>query len=119
MLLAGLATLVIADLVLAFVPGLVGVFIGVGLWGAYLGMSQGLLSALVADIAPDDLRGTAFGVFNLLTGGAVLFASVLAGWLWHSYSPTATFVAGAVFAAVAVIAIAARIDWQTNAPDAA
>jgi MFS family permease len=110
-LLAGLATLVVADLVLAFVPGLTGVFLGVGLWGAYLGLSQGLLSALVADTAPDDLRGTAFGLFNLLTGVALLIASVLAGWLWQTYGPTATFLAGAVFSAIAVFAMAVRIDW--------
>ena len=111
-LLAGLATLVAADLVLAFMPGLEGVFVGIGLWGVYLGLSQGLLSALVADTAPDDLRGTAFGLFNLLTGAALLFASVLAGWLWQSYGPTATFAAGAVFSAIAAAAIAARIDWH-------
>jgi MFS family permease len=117
-LLAGLATLFVADVVLAFVPGLAGVFLGVGLWGVYMGLSQGLLSALVADTAPEDLRGTAFGLFNLLTGVALLLASVLAGWLWHRYGPTATFVAGAVFAAIAVAAIAARIDWDQPPPRA-
>ncbi len=104
-LIAGLLALVGADLVLGFAPGLVGLFLGASLWGLYMGLSQGLLSALVADTAPADLRGTAFGIFNLLTGGALLVASVLAGILWARYGPTATFAAGAGFAAIAAIAL--------------
>ena len=68
--------------------------------------SQGLLSALVADTAPEDLRGTAFGLFNLVTGGALLAASVLAGWLWYGFGPTATFTAGAVFSGFAILVVA-------------
>jgi MFS family permease len=105
-LVAGLFSLVAADLLLAFTPGLVGLFLGVGLWGLHMGLSQGLLSALVADTAPADLRGTAFGIFHLLTGLALLAASVLAGFLWDSFGPTATFAAGAMFAAVAALALA-------------
>ena len=104
-LLCGLGALVVADLALAFIPGLGGVVIGVGLWGLYLGFSQGLLSALVADTAPGDLRGTAFGLFNLVTGGALLAASVLAGWLWYDFGPTATFCAGAVFSGLAILIV--------------
>lgn len=103
LLLCGLGALFIADLILAFAPGLVAVFIGVGLWGLYLGLSQGLLSALVADTAPEDLRGTAFGLFNLLTGGTLLVASVLAGWLWQTSGPTATFLVGAIFSGLAAL----------------
>ena len=103
LLLCGLGALVVADLTLAFIPGLGGVFVGVGLWGLYLGLSQGLLSALVADTAPEDLRGTAFGLFNLVTGGALLIASVLAGWLWQTFGPTATFLAGVAFSAFAIL----------------
>jgi MFS family permease len=109
LLLCGLGALFIADLTLAFVPGLGGVFVGVGLWGLYLGLSQGLLSALVADTAPEDLRGTAFGLFNLVTGGALLIASVLAGWLWYAFGPTATFVTGAVFSGLAALIMAIRM----------
>jgi MFS family permease len=108
-LLCGLGALVVADLTLAFVPGLGGVVIGVGLWGLYLGFSQGLLSALVADTAPEDLRGTAFGLFNLVTGVALLVASVLAGWLWYDFGPTATFSAGAVFSGLALLIMVAGI----------
>jgi MFS family permease len=108
-LLCGLATLAVADLVLAAVPGLAGVIIGVGLWGLYLGLSQGLLSALVADTAPEDLRGTAFGLFNLASGGALLIASVVAGWLWYDFGPTATFAAGAVLSGLAILMTALGI----------
>jgi len=105
-LLCGLGVLLLADLALAFIPGLGSVVIGVGLWGLYLGFSQGLLSALVADTAPEDLRGTAFGLFNLVTGGALLAASVVAGWLWSDFGPTATFSAGAVFSGLAILIVA-------------
>jgi len=80
--------------------------VGVGLWGLYLGLSQGLLSALVADTAPEDLRGTAFGLFNLVTGMALLAASTLAGWLWYAFGPTATFATGAVFSGLTILIMA-------------
>jgi MFS family permease len=102
-LICGLVMLTVADLTLAFVPGLIGTAIGIALWGLYLGLSQGLLSALVADTAPPDLRGTAFGLFNLVTGGALLIASLLAGWLWHAFGPQATFEAGAAFSAATIL----------------
>jgi hemolysin III len=76
-----------------------------------MGLSQGLLSALVADSAPEDLRGTAFGLFNLLTGAALLIASVLAGWLWYALGPTATFLAGALFSAFAALTMAIRVKY--------
>jgi MFS family permease len=110
----GLGALFVADLALAFVPGLGGVFAGVGLWGLHLGFSQGLLSALVADTAPEDLRGTAFGLFNLVSGGALLFASVLAGWLWQSFGATSTFIAGAAFAGIAVLIMLVAIKPGTK-----
>lgn len=116
-LLCGLGALVVADLALAFIPGLGGTVIGVGLWGLYLGFSQGLLSALVADTAPEDLRGTAFGLFNLVTGAALLAASVLAGWLWQAFGPTATFSAGAVFSGAAILIVA--FGFKTEAKPAA
>lgn len=112
-MLCGLGALFIADLALAFAPGLVAVFVGVGLWGLYLGLSQGLLSALVADTAPKDLRGTAFGFFNLAIGGVLLIASVLAGWLWQAFGPTATFAVGAVFSGLAALFMSASMNrWK-------
>jgi MFS family permease len=104
-LMVGLLLLVAADIVLALAPGIMGVGIGIVLWGLHMGFSQGLLSALIADSAPAELRGTAFGVFNLLTGAALLAASVLAGVLWDAGGPEATFLAGAAFATLALIGL--------------
>ncbi|MGE5547457.1 MAG: MFS transporter [Solirubrobacterales bacterium] len=106
LLLAGFAVLVAADLALARAQGMGAVAVGVGLWGLHMGMTQGLLSSLVADASPPDLRGTAFGVFHLASGAALLVASVIAGALWSALGPAATFEAGAAFSAVAVAALA-------------
>jgi len=76
--------------------------LGVALWGLHMGLTQGLFAALVADTAPARLRGTAFGIFNLAGGAAMLVASVLAGWLWARYGAPATFYAGALFTVVAL-----------------
>jgi MFS family permease len=99
----GLVALIAADLVLAGAAHWPAVVVGVALWGLYLGMTQGLLSALVADTAPDDLRGTAFGVFNLVSGVAMLVASALAGLLWVRLGAPFTFYAGAAFSALALL----------------
>ena len=110
-LIIGLGLLVAGDIVLATVPGLIGVAIGVSLWGLHMGFSQGLLAALVADTAPAELRGTAFGVLNLVTGVALLAASVIAGALWNAFGAQATFLMGAGFAAIALVALAASRNW--------
>ena len=96
----GFGVLILADLVLAAASGVLGVLLGVALWGLHLGMTQGLLGALVADTAPERLRGTAFGVFHLVSGIAMLLASVLAGILWAQLGAPATFLASATFTAV-------------------
>ncbi|WP_374991534.1 MFS transporter [Bradyrhizobium sp. LHD-71] len=98
LLAAGLVLLVAADLALALMPNLGGVALGVILWGLHMGFTQGLLATLVADTAPAALRGTAYGYFNLLTGVAMLVASVMAGALWDAYGPAATFLVGGAFA---------------------
>jgi MFS family permease len=103
---AGFALLVAADLALAFASNILWVGVGVALWGLHMGLTQGLLSALVADTAPAALRGTAFGMFNLVTGLAMLAASIVAGALWDSSGPRGTFLAGAGFTAVALAALA-------------
>jgi len=105
LLVAGFALLIVADLVLAFAGGVTTVMIGVAVWGLHMGLTQGLLSALVADTAPAALRGTAFGVFNLVSGLAMLLASVIAGGLWDAIGPDGTFVAGAAFTAVALVVL--------------
>ena len=99
----GLAALIAADLTLALDAGWPVVFAGVALWGLYLGMTQGQLSALVADAAPPDLRGTAFGAFNLVSGLALLAASALAGLLWEKLGAPATFCAGAALSGLALM----------------
>jgi len=104
-LIIGLVLLVGADLVLAFSTDLLGLSVGVVLWGLHMGATQGLLATLVAETAPAELRGTAFGMFNLVTGVALLVASVLAGALWDVAGPQATFLAGAGFAVLTVLGL--------------
>jgi MFS family permease len=106
LLAAGLAALIVADLLLANAAGAALLFAGAAFWGLHMGLTQGLLAALVAGSAPADLRGTAFGVFNLVCGIALLAASVLAGWLWDTFGPGATFYAGAAFTSIAWIGLA-------------
>ncbi|MGD9598016.1 MAG: MFS transporter [Steroidobacteraceae bacterium] len=101
----GLFLLVAADLFLAFAGSATAVLIGAALWGLHMAFTQGLLSKLVADTAAPELRGTAFGLFNLATGVALLVASVIAGGLWEAYGAMATFLAGALFAAIAVVGL--------------
>lgn len=101
----GLALLIAADLLLAL-DGHWSTFVGgILLWGLHMGVTQGLLAAMVADTAPAQLRGTAFGVFNLVGGIALLVASVLAGMLWDHFGAAGTFVAGASFAGATLIAL--------------
>ena len=97
--------LIAADLVLAAATGVWVVMVGAVLWGLHMGATQGILSAVIADRAPAELRGTAFGFFNVVTGGALLAASLLAGGLWTTVGPAATFVAGAGFAAFALLGL--------------
>jgi MFS family permease len=105
LLAAGLVVLIAADLVLASSPDLPALLLGVLLWGLHMGLTQGLLATLVAHTAPTDLRGTAFGFFNLVSGVALLLASVLAGWLWDQFGAAATFQAGAVLAGMALCGV--------------
>jgi len=110
-LLSGVALLALADLVLAFAGTLPGVALGTLIWGLHMGLTQGLLAALVADTAPEDLRGTAFGIFNLASGISLLLASLIAGALWDVYGPTMTFLAGAAITLVALAGLA-LIEWR-------
>ena len=104
----GLFVLLLADLVLAYDNGIATVLLGVALWGVHMGMTQGLLATMVAATAPAELRGTAFGFFNLVSGGAMLVASLLAGLLWDQWGAGATFQAGAGFTLLAL----AGIGWH-------
>ncbi|MDD4944255.1 MAG: MFS transporter [Rhodoferax sp.] len=104
----GLLLLIGADTLLALDNAGVVFWAGVALWGLHMAMTQGLLAAMVADTAPTDLRGTAYGFFNLLSGVAMLVTSGLAGWLWQSFGAATTFMAGIGFAAVALVLLQLR-----------
>ncbi|MDE2307924.1 MAG: MFS transporter [Xanthomonadaceae bacterium] len=106
LLLLGLAVLVLADTTLALSASPAPAFVGAALWGLHMSLTQGLLSKLVADTAPGRLRGTAFGIFNLISGVSLLLASVVAGALWEAFGAATTFVAGAAFAALAIVGLA-------------
>lgn len=119
MLLAlGLSALIAADLVLAAATTTTFVFLGVALWGLHMGLTQGLLATLVAATAPSDLRGTAFGMFNLATGVVLLLASVVAGLLWSRLGPSATFLAGATFTAIAMVGLVLGNPGRRSIPPA-
>ncbi len=102
-IIVGFAILVLADLVLAVGNNVSTVILGVALWGLHMGLTQGLLAAMVADTAPPKLRGTAIGMFNLVSGIALLAASIIAGALWDMIGPGGTFFAGALFTALALV----------------
>jgi MFS family permease len=102
----GILLLVAADLVLGASASTGIVFAGVALWGLHMGFTQGILAAMVAGAAPETLRGTAFGVFNLVSGICLLFASVIAGWLWDRHGASITFFSGAAIALLALLSCA-------------
>lgn len=107
LLVLGLGVLAAADLILAWADTPMAVVVGTAGWGLHLALTQGLLAKLVADTATPGARGTAFGLFYLVTGAALLAASTLAGVLWSTFGPTATFLAGAAFSAVAALGLLA------------
>ena len=118
LLAVGLGVLIAADLVLASSPHWGAVLAGVALWGIHMGITQGLLAKMVADTAPADLRGTAFGFFNLVSGLALLVASVCAGLVWDWFGAPMTFIAGAAFCVVALALLGwsgGRIDQSQGA----
>lgn len=101
-LIIGILLLICADLMLAQANSYWMIFTGVAFWGLHMGFSQGVLSAMVADTAPQDRRGTAFGIFNLVSGVTVLSSSILAGWIWQSFGSSYTFYAGVLFATISL-----------------
>ncbi|SJM91541.1 Major facilitator superfamily MFS_1 [Crenothrix polyspora] len=110
LLVSGLIVLIVADLVLAQSNHWSTVLVGVALWGIHMGMTQGLLAAMVADTAPADLRGTAYGFFNLMSGLAMLVASGLAGFVWDRFGAANTFYTGTAFCMLALIVLALKPD---------
>ncbi|MFS2094862.1 MFS transporter [Pseudomonas sp. Pseusp11] len=108
LLCVGMGLLILADLLLAQADSIMTMLAGVALWGLHMGFSQGILATLIADTAPEHLRGTAFGLFNLISGVCLLIASVLAGALWETSGSASTFIAGAVLAAAALLLLLLR-----------
>jgi MFS family permease len=106
-LIPGLLLLRLADVALASAPGIAGVAVGALLWGLHMGFTQGLFATLIADTALPELRGTAFGMFNLITGLALLLASVIAGALWDAIGPQGTFLGGA---AITILTLAGLLS---------
>ena len=117
LLIAGLLALIAADLFLAFGQSLLTTFLGIGLWGLHMGLTQGVLAALIAATATERLLGTAFGLFGLITGLATLGASMLAGVLWDTIGPKATFSAGAAFTATALIVFLVLKNAEPSSPN--
>jgi MFS family permease len=109
---ASLLLLILADLLLAWADSVGTVLFGVALWGLHMGFSQGILAALVADTTPAELKGSAFGLFNLVSGIAVLLASATAGWLWQAHGAAVAFYAGAALAAIALLLLRLRRAGQ-------
>ena len=116
LLAVGLLLLIVADLALAHSADRAWMAAGITLWGLHMGMTQGLLARMVADAAPVELRGTAYGIFNLASGVALLIASALAGWLWQRYGAPTTFMAGAVFSAIALAVLTLRPSGSIASP---
>ncbi len=111
----GVGLLVLADLVLAAAGSAPVVLAGAALWGLHMGATQGLLAVFVADATPADLRGTGFGLYNLMTGIALLAASAIAGALWTAVGPGATFLAGAAFSLIALVGLLSIVRRQAKA----
>ncbi len=109
---AGCVVLLGADVVLALASHWTWAMLGVALWGVCMGMTQGLLSAWVADSVPAELRGTAFGTFNLACGLALLMSSIVAGLCWDRLGPASTFWLGAGLAALSVVVMLGAKRWH-------
>jgi MFS family permease len=110
----GLLVLIVSDVLLALAGGVWQVFSGAALWGLHMGFTQGLISALIADAISPEVRGTAFGLFGLISGMALLSASLLAGWLWQNFGAPATFLGGALIAVLTLLVSLSLYDGSKN-----
>ena len=116
LLVVGCGVLAVANGVLAIASNPVLLIVGALLWGLHMGLTEGIFAAMVANSAPKDLRGSAFGIFNMLRGLVLLVASVIAGLLWDQVGPQATFGFASVLAIITVVAVwLSRHYWQRAA----
>lgn len=106
-----LVFLVAANLFLALSYDVASAFAGIALWGLHMGFSQGVLAAMVAAAAPEQLRASAFGLFNMAAAVLLFLASLIAGVLWEAFSPAVPFVAGAIFTGLSLLALLAGLPW--------
>jgi MFS family permease len=102
LLIAGLVALIAGNAILAKADGYAGLVIGVALWGAHMALTQGIFSRMIADSAPEELRATSFGAFWFVSGIGSLLASLGAGMMWDRDGSSATFLASAGLATVAL-----------------
>jgi predicted MFS family arabinose efflux permease len=116
-LIAGMAVLIVGNLVLAKTGSFAGLVLGTALWGAHMALTQGIFARMIADSAPEQLRATSFGAFWFVTGIATLLASLGAGWLWDRHGASATFLTSAIVAAVA-LAMLSLLEEERRAPSA-
>ena len=105
LLAVGMAVLVVADVALALAEGYALLFVGIALWGLHMGLTQGIPASMISDTTPAAWRGTAFGVFNLVSGAGLLLGSAAAGLLWDHYGAAATFWTGGGFPLLSVLAV--------------
>jgi MFS family permease len=115
LLAAGIVLLIGADLILAWVDSPSIVLVGVALWGLHMGCTQGILATMISEVTPPELKGTAFGLFNLASGLFMLLASVIAGGLWEAYGPSMTFGIGAVLSLSALVMLVSLAPSETGA----
>jgi MFS family permease len=112
----GTVILVSADVVLASASTIWMTALGAALWGLQLGVTQGLLGATIADVAPDRLRGTAFGVYDVAIGVGTFVASAGAGVLWMAGGSSIAFSVSACVATAAALMLVIQPVRHTMNP---
>ena len=114
MLIVGLIILILADFTLANAKSYIAVLIGTAIWGIHMGFTQGVLATLIADYSPKEYNGTAFGIFNFVSGISMLIASIIAGVVWQEFGSYMTFYVGGVFALASLIMVYINIKMKNN-----
>jgi MFS family permease len=102
LIVCGFLILVLADIILALTNSVGWMFVGIIFWGIHLGMTQGLLLAMISKLSPLELRGTSFGLFHAISGVALLTASLIAGYLWQYYYSGLIFFVSAIITLVGI-----------------
>ena len=114
MLIIGLMILILADIILANAKSYIAVLIGTAIWGIHMGFTQGVLATLIADYSPKEYNGTAFGIFNFVSGISMLIASIIAGVVWQEFGSYMTFYAGGIFALISLVMVYINIQMKND-----